>query len=40
MAVVTTLMTSPIFDRLVGTFADKPDKEPAADDSAFTPSAP
>lgn len=40
MAVVTTLMASPIFDRLVGPFADNPDREPATNDSAITPSTP
>jgi Kef-type K+ transport system membrane component KefB len=36
MAVVTTLMASPLFDRLVGDGAAEPEKEPEADDTALT----
>lgn len=39
MAVVTTLMASPIFDRLVGTGPTAPIAEPENDDTALSPSA-
>jgi Kef-type K+ transport system membrane component KefB len=37
MAVVTTLMASPIFDRLVGKGSDLPNSHPEADDTKLEP---